>query len=105
MNKILILGLFSLIFLFQSNTFADKLLLEAISNEPPNSIEGVPRPKPGMLDKRVKKIFGKPKKISDPVGFPAITRWQYEKFEVIFEGHHVINTVLKTPGEMFVSDQ
>ena len=105
MNKAVILGLFSLIFLFQSNVHADVLLMEGINNEPPNSLEGVPRPRPGMLDKRVTAIFGKPKHISVPVGYPPITRWQYEKFEVIFEANHVINTVLKKPSEMIVSDQ
>lgn len=103
--KLVILSIFSVFLLLQSNVYADKLLVEAIGNEPPNSLEGIPRPKPGMTAKRVKEIFGKPLSVSEPVGNPPITRWQYKQFEVVYEQNYVINTVLKTPIEMFVSDQ
>jgi len=105
MKKIITICAFCIFFLLQSNTYADKLLVEGIISEPPNSLEGVPRPKPGMTAKRVKEIFGKPSHISEPVGNPPISRWQYEKFEVVFEKNNVINTVLKKPSEMFASDQ
>jgi len=104
MKKIITFLAFCIFFLLQSNTYADKLLVEGIISEPPNSLEGVPRPKPGMTATRVKKIFGKPSQTSEPIGNPPISRWQYEKFEVVFERNHVINTVLKIPREKFASD-
>jgi len=105
MKNKLSIGFFSMFIVFQSNVNADKLLIEAVSSEPPNSIEGIPRPKPGMQAQRVKAIFGEPVSVSNPVGRPAIVRWQYEKFEVVFEENTVINTVLKTPNEILVSDE
>jgi len=105
MKKISIFCVFCVFFLLQSNTYADKLLVEGIISEPPNSLEGVPRPKPGMTAKKVKEIFGNPSQISEPVGNPPISRWQYEKFEVVFEKNNVINTVLKKSSEMFASEQ
>lgn len=76
---------------------AQTLLLEGISKEPPNALEGVPRPKPGMTAKRVKEIFGVPKAKGESVGSPPITRWVYKDFIVVFEGDLVINSVLKKP--------
>jgi len=83
-----------------SPTQADVLLLEGIAKEPPNTLEGMPRPRTGMTSKRVREIFGKPKKISEPVGKPPITRWEYARFYVIFESGHVINSVMKKPNEI-----
>ena len=75
--------------------FGDELLLEGIREEPENSLQGLPRPKPGMPKKNVLEIFGQPKHRSGPVGHPPISRWTYDKFVVVFEGDRVINSVIK----------
>lgn len=74
------------------------LLLKAITEEPPNSLEGIPRPKPGMTRDNVKSVFGVPEKATEPVGNPPIYRWEYPGFIVYFEGPNVINTVIKKPN-------
>jgi len=105
MRGTILVTIFALLFLTNTTTYADKLLVEGIINEPPNSLEGIPRPRTGMSAERVKEIFGKPQKKSEPVGRPPISRWHYEKFVVVYEGNTVINTVIKKPSEMFASDE
>jgi len=73
---------------------ADKLLIEGINSEPPNVLEGIPRPTNGMKMKRVKEIFGPPQQALEPVGRPRIIRWIYKDFIVYFENNIVINTVV-----------
>lgn len=74
--------------------FADKLLIIGIGAEPPNSVEGVPRPNPGMTSSKVTEIFGHPKAKSETVGTPPITKWVYDKFVVVFEYDKVIRSVV-----------
>jgi len=76
---------------------AQKLLIEEITKEPPNSLEGIPRPRSGMTAERVKEIFGEPRARGERIGNPPITRWVYKDFIVVFEGDHVINSVIKKP--------
>lgn len=89
-----------LLCLLSFNTMAegDVLLLKAIMEEPPNTLKGMPRPKPGMTMENVVKVFGDPESKTDPVGNPPILQWQYAGYVVYFEGQYVINTVLKKPN-------
>lgn len=47
----------------------------------------------GMQMTQVLKKFGKAKKTHPAVGQPTITRWEYHRYDVYFEGDHVIHTV------------
>jgi len=87
------------IFLILSSSYAwsDVLLIEGIDKEPPNTLEGVPRPNPGMTAERVEQVFGTPQAKSDPVGNPPIVRWVYSQFVVVFENDRVINSVIQKP--------
>ena len=76
----------------------DVLLLKAITEEPPNTTAGLPRPTPGMSRESVKSVFGDPDETTRPVGNPPIYRWVYPDYVVFFEGDFVINTVLKKPN-------
>ncbi|MDH5546063.1 MAG: hypothetical protein OEZ43_10745 [Gammaproteobacteria bacterium] len=82
-------------FLLSGTATADKLLLEGINTEPPNTLDGIPRPNAGMTAERVEQVFGKPRAKSDPVGKPAISRWVYDSFIVVFENDRVIHSVVK----------
>lgn len=73
---------------------AEVLLIEAIHQEPPNSAEGLPRPRGGMTMDQVRKTFGAPLKEHPWVGDPPITRWDYDKYSVFFEYDKVLNTVV-----------
>ncbi|RMG36574.1 MAG: hypothetical protein D6720_04725 [Gammaproteobacteria bacterium] len=73
---------------------ADTLLIEAIEKEPPNTPEGLLRPRGGETMSQVETRFGKPKAIKGPVGDPPITRWDYPKFSVFFEYDRVIHSVV-----------
>ena len=42
----------------------------------------------------VERRFGTPESVRGPVGEPPITRWQYPRFEVVFEDDRVIHTVI-----------
>ncbi len=76
---------------------ADELLLQGIAKEPPNTAQGLPRPKAGMRMDAVRRRFGKPKRVIAPVGKPPITRWVYDKYTVYFEGDRVIHSVVHHP--------
>ncbi|MEK6748872.1 MAG: hypothetical protein AABY83_06660 [Pseudomonadota bacterium] len=77
----------------------DKLLIEVIQQEPPNTVQGLPRPVSGMTPQEVREAFGDPSSSIGPVGKPAITRWEYEQFVVIFEDHRVLRSIPKfKPG-------
>ncbi len=73
---------------------ADTLLIDAITNSPPNDPSGVPRPTNGQTMKMVLARFGEPGHILPPVGNPPITRWIYSKFTVYFEHKLVVNSAL-----------
>ncbi len=60
-------------------------------------------PRRGMLMKQVRAEYGPPLKVLPTRGGsskyqPPIHRWEYAKYIVYFEYHHVIHTVLRTPG-------
>ncbi len=59
---------------------------------PPNSAEGVLRPKRGMTMNEVLSEFGEPNEEKSPVGNPPITRWIYSDFTVNFENKWVIHS-------------
>ena len=52
-------------------------------------------PRRGEAMDSVKRRFGTPDSVLGPVGEPPITRWQYPRFEVVFEGDRVIHTVIE----------
>lgn len=53
-------------------------------------------PAQGMTMTAVEASFGTPRQISGPVGRPAITRWVYDGFVVVFERNRVIRSVTVT---------
>lgn len=73
---------------------ADVLLLDAISENPVNSAEGIPRPRSGQSMDQVRARFGEPANQVPWVGDPPISRWVYDGFTVYFEHDHVITTVI-----------
>jgi len=52
-------------------------------------------PRRGEAKDSVKNRFGAPEAVRGPVGEPPITRWQYPRFEVVFEKDWVIHTVVE----------
>jgi len=91
------ISLFILVCFLSFNVQAegDVLLLKAILEEPPNTLKGLPRPKPGMSMDKVLDVFGKPESKTKPVGKPPILQWNYASYVVYFEDKFVINTVMK----------
>ena len=73
---------------------ADKLLMEGLGDEPPNSAEGLPRPARGMSMEGVVERFGEPTEKLPAVGDPPITRWVYDGYTVYFEDRHTITSVV-----------
>ena len=73
---------------------ADVLLLDAIATAPPNSSDGVLRPRSGASMSQVSGQFGDPTSVRQAVGEPPITRWIYPGYTVYFEHQHVINVVV-----------
>ncbi|SEK21064.1 hypothetical protein [Ectothiorhodospira marina] len=60
----------------------------------PQVVEKPEQPVRGMHQRTVVQRFGEPLSRHPTVGEPPITRWDYEGFSVIFEGRHVIHTVV-----------
>ena len=58
-------------------------------------LQSIERPTRGASKQQVEQKFGKPLNLTDPVGEPPISRWEYENFNVFFEYEHVIHSVLK----------
>ena len=52
-------------------------------------------PRRGESMDSVESRFGAPESRQGPVGEPPITRWQYPRFVVVFEGEWVIDTVVE----------
>ncbi len=50
-------------------------------------------PRSGQSMDDVKKSFGQPLEIIQPIGEPPITRWTYHQFTVYFEHQFVIHSV------------
>ncbi|HHH39523.1 MAG TPA: hypothetical protein ENK50_08110 [Sedimenticola sp.] len=78
-------------------TTADELLLDAIEKAPPNSAEGLPRPRRGERMAQVRRKYGEPREILPWVGDPPITRWVYDRYTVYFENEYVIDSVVHRP--------
>ncbi|MCG5493147.1 hypothetical protein [Ectothiorhodospira variabilis] len=60
----------------------------------PQVLEKPEQPVRGMHQRTVVQRFGEPLTRHPTVGQPPITRWDYDGFSVVFEGHHVIHTVV-----------
>lgn len=73
---------------------ADVLLLDSIESAPPNSSNGLMRPRGGSTMAIVRGGFGEPAAIQDAVGDPPITRWTYPDYTVYFEHDRVIEVVV-----------
>lgn len=73
---------------------ADVLLIDAIAEAAPNSMDGLPRPTRNMKMDTVKQKFGEPTQMSGAVGEPPITRWDYDGYSVYFEHESVLTTVI-----------
>ena len=76
-------------------TPADVLIIDVIGSEPPNSLEGIPRPTNQMTMEQVRRTFGEPNERIGAVGHPPITRWVYDRYIVYFEYDKVISSVVK----------
>lgn len=68
----------------------DVLLIERVAAK-----DQVNLPQKSTTMNQVRTAFGDPLMMSEPVGNPPITRWEYADFVVYFEHQHVITTVLK----------
>jgi len=76
---------------------AEVLLLDAITEEPPNSSAGLLRPERGESMQAVESRFGAPQSSAGPVGEPPISSWTYPGFTVYFEHDIVLRTVVHRP--------
>jgi hypothetical protein len=77
--------------LFSSPLKADVIKMPDVE-QTPNSDQGQERPVRGLTMDEVKEQFGEPRSVDGPVGNPPITRWNYEKFTVVFENNYVIDS-------------
>jgi hypothetical protein len=68
---------------------ADVLIIEKLE------AAQVETPARGATMERVRQLFGAPDSISGPVGEPPITRWDYDRFVVVFEHSRVIHSVVR----------
>lgn len=77
-----------------ATAISDVLLIDAIAEAAPNTMDGLPRPTRSMRMETVKSKFGEPAQVSGPVGEPPITRWDYDGYSVYFEHELVLHTVV-----------
>ncbi|MCG5500001.1 hypothetical protein [Ectothiorhodospira lacustris] len=75
-----------------STATADVLVMP--SGEP-RVVQQPEQPARGMHKNTVLHRHGEPEVRHPTVGAPPITRWDYDGFAVVFEGHHVIHTVVR----------
>jgi hypothetical protein len=68
---------------------ADVLIIEKLE------AAKIEMPMRGATMDRVRQLFGAPQSVSGPVGEPPITRWNYDKFVVVFEHNRVIHSVAR----------
>ena len=68
---------------------ADVLIIEKLE------AAKIETPVRGATMERVQQLFGAPQSVSGPVGEPPITRWNYDKFVVVFEHNRVIHSVAR----------
>jgi hypothetical protein len=65
-------------------------------------LQSAREPARGVSMHRVEAHFGKPRRKQPAVGSPPISRWDYDKYTVYFEGDRVLHTVVHsevTPGK------
>jgi hypothetical protein len=84
----------SLILLLSQPVSADVLLIDAITQAPINSEEGLPRPTRGMSMEQVRQRYGLPATEYPQIGDPPITRWDYGQYSVFFEYQYVLTSVV-----------
>ncbi|NGP52798.1 hypothetical protein [Thioalkalivibrio sp. XN8] len=68
---------------------ADVLIIEKLE------AEKLEMPVRGATMARVQQLFGAPDSVAGPVGEPPITRWNYDRFVVVFEHNRVIHSVVR----------
>ncbi|MDX1572438.1 MAG: hypothetical protein R3341_00330 [Methylophaga sp.] len=83
-----------LLFAVALPTQADVLSIAEPTYRTPNSAEGVLRPSRGMSMDQVEAKFGLAVEKRPAIGEPPITRWRYPQFDVFFEHHLVIHSVV-----------
>ena len=66
----------------------------AINGEVTIKPSGVETPQRGLTMTAVEARFGAPANKSGPVGNPAITKWFYPNFVVVFENDRVLHAVV-----------
>jgi hypothetical protein len=72
-------------------TFAETL---AIDGQVAIKPAGIETPQRGSTMSAVEQKFGAPSNKSGPVGNPAITKWFYPNFVVVFENDKVLHAVV-----------
>ncbi len=91
-RSLLIIG--TALFSFANLCQAEVISITDPSYEVANDPTGIVRPSRGMSMAQVKQQFGEPQSTQPAVGQPPITRWEYKKFEVVFEYDKVIHSVV-----------
>ena len=77
-------------------TQAETLLIEKMRAD---EISAVQRPPRGMTMADVETYYGSPERRHAPVGDPPITRWDYPRLSVYFDGDRVVHSVVRTPDQ------
>ena len=65
-------------------------------------LQSAREPARGVSMHRVEAQFGKPRRKQAAIGSPPISRWDFDRYTVYFEGDLVVHTVVRsnvTPGE------
>ena len=91
-RSLLIIG--TALLFFTNLCQAEVISITDPSYEVANDPSGIVRPTRGMTMVQVKEQFGEPETVRPAVGQPPITRWEYAKFEVVFEHDKVIHSVV-----------
>ena len=95
MSRLLLAAAFLSFSGFGLSATADTLRVErSVAHVPPNTADGVMRPVRGLDQNSVRAEFGDPLRIVGPVGAPPITRWEYDRFTVVFEHQYVLHSVV-----------
>ncbi|MGV6859713.1 MAG: hypothetical protein ACWA5X_12170 [bacterium] len=89
----------TILLFFASQSFLPALALAEILQLPaekPGVVVLRDAPHRGETKAEVVQQYGDPLQRSTPVGHPPISSWKYPRFEVYFEGRHVIHSVATT---------
>ncbi len=90
MNKLRIVSVIALIFVFGGMANADTLNMDGAGSAFSDG-----RQMRGMTAARVESEYGSPVAVTPAVGDPPIMRWEYQNFVVYFEYDRVIHAVAK----------